>query len=281
MAIAIPILMSATGASAAIGAAVGLSAAAVTTLTTITFAVTGISEKINKAASKVFGEDLVMVGNIFGAAYGAFSGAFGATDGAAAAGDAAGFVGEGAASGVPGWDAAYSAAGGEMGSLADLAGGMDYGGTETLLNEADAIEQMGGDRASFLEGTDAAESVSAVEKAVTNPIAQAEATGNPASLLPKTGAASAQAGSTQAAGAQVAPPQAAAPNAAAPVNAPRSFFNRLMFDEKGGINPTTLRVGGQVLAGYGKSAQEQKLLDQKIAEQRRRSNQSSGVRVTR
>ena len=34
------------------------------------FAVTGISDKINKAAESVFGKDLVAVANIAGAAYG-------------------------------------------------------------------------------------------------------------------------------------------------------------------------------------------------------------------
>lgn len=40
------------------------------------FQVSGINDKINKAASKVFGEDLVNVANIAGAVYGAWNGGF-------------------------------------------------------------------------------------------------------------------------------------------------------------------------------------------------------------
>lgn len=76
MAIAVPFIMSATGASAAIGAAVGLSATMVSTITAVTFSITGISAKIDKAASKVFGKDLVMLGNVLGAGYAMFNGGF-------------------------------------------------------------------------------------------------------------------------------------------------------------------------------------------------------------
>jgi hypothetical protein len=92
MAMVVPFIMSATGASAALGAAIGVSASMASTLTMVAFQVTGISSKINKAASKVFGEDLVMVANIFGAGYAMFNGGFdigSSGDAAAAAGDAA------------------------------------------------------------------------------------------------------------------------------------------------------------------------------------------------
>lgn len=76
MAIAVPFIMAASGASAAIGAAVGISATMVSTIASVAFQVTGINNKINKAASKVFGEDLVRFANIAGAVYGAFNGGF-------------------------------------------------------------------------------------------------------------------------------------------------------------------------------------------------------------
>lgn len=65
MAIAVPFLLTAVGATATTVA-----------ITTVAFAVTGISAKINQAAVSVFGEDLVKVANIAGAAYGAFNGGF-------------------------------------------------------------------------------------------------------------------------------------------------------------------------------------------------------------
>lgn len=88
MAIAVPFLMSATGASAAIGAAIGVSATMVSTVTAIAFSVTGINDKINKAASKVFGEDLVNFANIAGMGYAMWNGGFDIGSGAEAAGAA-------------------------------------------------------------------------------------------------------------------------------------------------------------------------------------------------
>ena len=76
MAIAIPFLIASTATGAAVAAAIGVTAATLATVTTIAFAVTGINEKINKAASNVFGEDLVKVVNIAGMAYGMYNGGF-------------------------------------------------------------------------------------------------------------------------------------------------------------------------------------------------------------
>jgi hypothetical protein len=50
--------------------------ATVATVIGVAFQVTGINDKINKAASKVFGEDLVKIANIAGIAYGAYNGGF-------------------------------------------------------------------------------------------------------------------------------------------------------------------------------------------------------------
>lgn len=84
MAIVVPILLSYTGAAAGIAGAVGLTAAVgaaaattiVSTAISVAFQVSGINNKINKAASKVFGEDLVMIANVAGAVYGAVNGGF-------------------------------------------------------------------------------------------------------------------------------------------------------------------------------------------------------------
>lgn len=74
MAIAVPLLLAAAGASTAVALTVG-----------VAFAVTGINDKINKAAEGVFGKDLVMVGNLAGMAYGAFGGGFTPSDGISSA----------------------------------------------------------------------------------------------------------------------------------------------------------------------------------------------------
>ena len=76
MAIVVPLLVANTAAGAAIAGAIGISTTALSVATSIAFQVTGINDKINKAASKVFGEDLVKVANIAGMAYGAFNGGF-------------------------------------------------------------------------------------------------------------------------------------------------------------------------------------------------------------
>lgn len=86
MAVVVPLLIGSTGigaslaagASALLGTAV--SASALATVAGIAFQVTGINDKINKAASKVFGEDLVNVANIFGTVYSAATGSWDISD---------------------------------------------------------------------------------------------------------------------------------------------------------------------------------------------------------
>lgn len=46
------------------------------TITAVAFAVTGINDKINRAAANVFGEDLVKVANIAGTVFAAYNGGF-------------------------------------------------------------------------------------------------------------------------------------------------------------------------------------------------------------
>ena len=73
MAIVVPFI-----ASAGLGAIgiTGVAATIASVATSVVFQVSGINDKINKAASKVFGEDLVNVANIAGAVYGAWNGGF-------------------------------------------------------------------------------------------------------------------------------------------------------------------------------------------------------------
>lgn len=138
--------MSATGVSAAIGAAVGLSATMVGTIASVAFQVTGVNDKINKAASKVFGEDLVKFANIAGAGYAMFNGGFD-IGGGADAGGAASAIDPSSAGAVNGLDAAdnafsaaNSAAGGGLAS--DGFGGI-YNAPGTAGNVIDTLSSNG------------------------------------------------------------------------------------------------------------------------------------------
>lgn len=146
MAIAVPFIMAASGASAAIGAAVGLSATMVGTIASVAFQVTGINNKINKAASKVFGDDLVKFANIAGAGYAMFNGGFD-IGGGADAGGAASAIDPSSAGAVNGMDAASdafsaanSAAGGGLAS--DGFGGI-YNAPGTAGNVIDTLSSNG------------------------------------------------------------------------------------------------------------------------------------------
>lgn len=269
--------------------AMGASTMAIT-LTTVAFAVTGISGKINEAAAGVFGKDLVQVANIFGAAYGAMSDGFGglsgATDAAASTVDASGlFPGEGVASGISAWDGAPG-----MGSLAELANvGDPYtlgvpGATETaadMASQADAIGQMGGNADEFMSAI-APPNVALVSDHVTAQTLR-DAT-EQTNVMPTTGdlARYDRMPGMQATAPQSAttPQSAVAPttgvNATAPMQAPgqvfgappdtqsgssmfsppeagapRSFMQRMLYDKDGNFSREAMRMGGQVLSGAG------------------------------
>lgn len=150
MAIAVPFLMAATGTSAAIGAAVGLSATMVSTIASVAFQVTGINDKINKAASKVFGADLVGFANLAGAAYGAFNGGFD-IGGAADAGGAASAIDASTAGSVNGSDFAsdsFSVANAQAGGglVSDGLGGI-YNAPGTAGATLQGLSQAGLDGA--------------------------------------------------------------------------------------------------------------------------------------
>lgn len=135
MAVAIPILIAATAAGATAAAAIGISATALAIGTGLVLQVTGVNAKINKAASKVFGDKLVTVANIAGSI---FLGA-----------QAAGLIG-----------GAADAAGG---ALASAAGSAAPGGAQAAANAAwsagGAAEVAGGAGVSGLTGVDAAQQV--------------------------------------------------------------------------------------------------------------------------
>lgn len=293
MAVAIPFIMSATGASAALGAVVGLSATAVSTLTMVAFSVTGISEKINKAASKVFGEDLVKIGNLFGTAYAAFNGGFDIGGGEA--------VGKAALDGTNAFGANSVDNAFNLGDLAEGADMATMGApgvvesAQGLLNEGDAIAQMGGDASDFFASTGPALDTAA---APGNVLDAMEANGGlapldaPASVAPTSGAASAQA--AEAAPGQAAAPQATSAQATAAQAGPGSvakpggsFFDRLIYNKDGTVNSSTLRMGGNLLAGLGQgysqaqaAKSKQGMFDAEMAERRRQQNQRTGVRIT-
>lgn len=221
MAIAVPYLLTA------------LTAASATTvaLVSVAFAVTGINDKINKAAASVFGEDLVKVANIVGAAYGAWNGGFdiggadkiaGITEGATELANAADVAG--------GLDPSIAQL-----SPAELAGGMPEA-TQTLAG----VTPGGADAASNLAQTTA--STSAAPSAAADTVSAAAKTSVPE--LAKvdygvSGAAKSQ-GLTAASATQA--------QAAAPV----SVIDRLkgaVLDKNGNFSNSALQLGGNVLQG--------------------------------
>lgn len=124
MAVAIPLIVMAAGAGAA--AAIGVSVTTLAIGTGLVLQATGINAKINKAASKVFGEKLVNIANIAGSVFigASAAGLLGAAEGASSlASTAASAVPEGVAAaadaadlamaqGLPGASTASSLSGG-------------------------------------------------------------------------------------------------------------------------------------------------------------------------
>lgn len=134
MAVAIPILIAATAAGATAAAAIGISATALAIGTGLVLQVTGVNDKINKAASKVFGEKLVSVANIAGSIF------LGAT--------AAGLIG-----------GAAEAAGGALAGAAGAAEGGAQAAANAAWSAGGAAEVAGGAGVSGLGGVEAAQSV--------------------------------------------------------------------------------------------------------------------------
>ena len=275
IAVAIPFIMSAAGASAAIGAAVGISAGMVSTLAAVAFQVTGINDKVNKAASKVFGEDLVQFANIAGSAYAMFNGGFDLGGGAeaAAATDAAGNLIP--APEVPATD--WAAQGTDnMGALAEASQGVEA--TSFNLSDMASADGLKMDDGSFMPntptettgtnlldpttapGVDAKTTAAAKMPDDSNgldatPVAPKATAEVPTAAAPKATASTATAQTAAGAQAQV-------PNATA---APKNLFDRILYNKDGALNE---RLVGGVLQGVGSAyssaqqmAQRQKELD--------------------
>jgi hypothetical protein len=301
MAIVVPILLSYTGAAAAIGTAIGISATAVTAIASVAFQVTGINNKINKAASKVFGEDLVMFANIAGAVYGAVNGGFGGGGGAESA---AGLTEAGGALSTKAMLDGTTAFGANSAAGAfDLADGMsalttgDFSGTTDALGNStyspgdmNSVELNSIGPAKGVNLMDSAQSVWTDTKA----IAEATTTSSAA----QTGATAPDAAGAKASATQtvVSRPDATAVNAAADqplkagditkgVQAPTapagstttpktgSFFDKLLSNDK---------AVGEVIKGVGTGivgAAQSKAEKDKLAWQKQRYTQTPTTRV--
>lgn len=285
MAIAVPLLLANTAAGAAIAGAVGLSTTALAVATSVVFQVTGVNDKINKAASKVFGEDLVKIANIAGAVYGAYNGGFSLDPAKEFLG-----IGEAAAGGAEAATAMNVPTGAEAGAAfeAQMAGNglspvsisdttassvferldtfegpprienMDKGfslntGKESGIDTSPRGERVTGGATS----TPATPSTSGIEQQRTPLASNANAT---ASNAAGTQATAAQSGVDKLLGVNRSTPNATASNATA---APQSVFDKV-FSKVGDKTIAGLIQGAA--AGYGNAQQA------RLAEERSRVN---------
>lgn len=291
MAIVVPFLMTATGASAAIGAALGgISATMVSTIASVAFQVTGINDKINKAASKVFGEDLVGIANIAGMAYGAINGGF---DIGSNAGGAASAIDASSAGAINGMDAAsdaFSAANSSAGgSLASDGMGGIYNAPGTSGNVIDSLAKNGLSGANEYTADGGMNSVemnaiTPEQSAGTNLIQPSQPLGMDSKALEQStkaaevassSAAAPRAAGVDAAGGKAtagqglkagevsqsaAAPQAAQKAAAAPAVGAKSgsFFDKLMSNDKA-LGAVIQGVGGGISAAANSKAEKDKL----------------------
>jgi len=267
MAIAIPFVASALGATA-------LQA----TLISVAFSVTGISAKIDKAASNVFGKDLVMLGNVLGAGYAMFNRGFDIGAGGEAA--------KTAATADSLFEADWSKAAGGDGGL--MAGESVAGGNAFNLSEMgaaplteDAWNAMGAENSQYLADSgivdmttglpgnvDAKVSPTTPETAAAQaPTAQQpQATGaaSAQAAAPTATASSATAGNATAAQAtdQIVPNATQAKAAAdvlskqlAPYQQPSNIFERMFYTtDKAGNRVFNDRLAGGVIQGLGSAA---------------------------
>lgn len=291
MAIIVPILLSATGAAAAIGTAVGISATAVTAIASVAFQVSGINNKINKAASKVFGEDLVMIANVAGAVYGAVNGGFGGGGEAAGLTEAGGALSTkamldgtnafGANSAVGAFDLADTA--GALGSATDASSSWATNGMDAADNAFNlANKAAGGGLASDGVGVNLinpeapmhvdAKPVSNSTSLAADELAnRSQGTGSPA----QSGAAGPTAAAKDASGAKasseqqlkagdvtkgVQPPKTPAVNA--PLTKPGSFFDKLLSNDKA-VGEVIKGVGAGISGAANAKAEKDKLAWQK------------------
>ena len=259
MAIAIPFVASALGATA-------LQA----TLSSVAFSVTGISAKIDKAASNVFGKDLVMLGNVLGAGYAMFNRGFdvgGGADTIGPATDAAGNLTSAPEISSSAWDATGAAnasaieaasAGAQPMNLSDMAAGFDDGSF------------FGGGSTASVDSTNMLTNTSGITDGKA-PTTTAPADGalkltSSTSQPQGTGAASAQATAGNATAAQATDqivPNATQAKAAAdalskqlaPYQQPSNIFERLMYTtDKAGNRVFNNQLAGNVIQGLSSAA---------------------------
>lgn len=310
MAVIVPIIMAYTGATATIASAVGLTAAigasaaatVVSTVASVAFQVTGVNDKINKAASKAFGEDFVQIVNIAGAVYGAVNGGFNVGEGAAGLTEAGGALSTKAmldgttAFGANSAQGAFNLADAANVSKAALDGTNVFGNNSIMGKGDQGLLRLGGDGLPIAEAAEVAQVAGPAASTGTSVAAPAQPAGvetdpitgpsNPRSSF-QTGAAAPVAGAEQ----QMVFSQFVQPNAAAPVTAPPvaggsatapaapvkgSFFDRL------GNLATSEKGLGAIVQGVGTgltNASKERLEREKMAIAERRYRSVSGIRV--
>ncbi|MDP4076240.1 hypothetical protein [Acidovorax sp. A1169] len=290
-------------------AAVGSAAAAtvVSAVASVAFQVTGINDKVNKAASKVFGEDMVKVINIAGAVYGAVNGGFdfgSGAEGAAGLTEAGGALSTKAMLDGTNAFGANSAAGAF--DLADGVGALttgDFSGTTDSLGNStyspgdsfnltemakttpdgvgiaastpDASQGMDLMKGTQTTGTDTKALVDAAKTGQSTGAAR-DITAAPAdqSMATKPAAAASDAGSAKASGNVETKPLTTTKPPTTAATKPGSFFDKLLNSEKG-MGAVVQGVGGALSsAAQGKSQKEA------LDFAKRKYHSVSGVRVS-
>jgi len=250
------------------------------TLVSVAFAVTGISAKIDKAASNVFGKDLVMLGNVLGAGYAMFNRGFdvgGGADTIGPATDAAGNLTSAPEISSSEWDATGAAnasaieaasAGAQPMNLSDMAAGFDDGsffggGSTASVDSTNMLTNTSG----ITDGkapTTTAPADGALK--LTSSTSQPQGTGaaSAQAAAPTATASSATAGNATAAQAtdHIVPNATQAKAAAdvlskqlAPYQQPSNIFERMFYTtDKAGNRVFHDRLAGGVVQGLGSAA---------------------------
>lgn len=225
------------------------------TLVSVAFSVTGISAKIDKAASKVFGKDLVMLGNVLGAGYAMFNGGFdigGTADPAAMnvptgaeAGDL--FQGQMAAQGI-----SPTSVNTDAFNLSEM-------GAAPLTE--DAWNAMGAENSQYLADSGIVDMTTGlpgnVDAKVSTTTPETAAAQAPTAQQPQaTGAASAQAAAPTATASSATAGNATASAATAQkAAAPTNIFERMFYTtDKAGNRVFNDRLAGGVIQGLGSAA---------------------------
>lgn len=281
MAIIVPILVS-YGATA-LGVA-ATTATMMATAASVVFQVSGLNNKINKAASKVFGEDLVMIANVAGAVYGAVNGGFDFGSGATNASSINAINGMDAASDA--FSAANAAAGG--GLVSD--GLSALGGADALTSASSAFSINGMDSASDsfslankaaggglasdgvgissttpgpaqgMNLLDSTKSVGTDTKALAEATKTAENTGAARDITasPAVSQTAAAPAASSVASNATAPAASGAKAAAATATKPGSFFDKLLSNDKA-VGELIKGVGGGISSAANAKAEKDKL----------------------